>query len=465
MRSEFRDRVAGHFDALAEDYDRLKRRNAYYHEELEAFVRGAVPPGRSVLELGCATGSVLASTRPARGVGIDISPRMIEVARRLHPDPALRFEVAAAEEFASDQPFDFVILNSLLDYVEDLWPVFERIHSYCTPDTRILVTSENPLWEFALRLANRGGLRIPDTRRNMVTINDVAGLMRLLDFEVYASGYRVALPKYVPLLSGVLNKVLPRLPGLRNLGWRQFLVARPLSRTVASRGYSCSVVIPCYNEEGNVQAAIRRTPTMGTRTEILIVDDGSGDRTAELARREAETDPRVRVVSYAPNRGKGYAVQQGFRAATGDVVMILDADMAVMPEELPRFFAAIDHGAAEFVNGTRMVYPMADAAMKLLNFFGNKMFGIILSLIMEQRNTDTLCGTKAFLRRDLPDIPWSDTSWGDFDLLFGASKLRLRMAELPVHYQARTAGESKMKAWKHGWKLLKVCLHGLRILP
>lgn len=465
MQPGFRERIVRHFDSIADRYDEYKRRNRYYHDQIEEFVRGVIPPGRTVLELGCATGDLLASTRPARGVGIDISPRMIEIARRKHPDPALAFECAAVEEFASGEKFDFVILSGLLDYVEDLWPVFERIHAYTTPDTKVLISSENPLWEAALRVGNRMRLRIPDTQRNMVTIKDIVNLLGLLDYAVYEAGYRVFFPKDIAGLSYALNKVLPRLPGIRNLSWRQYIVARPLPRRAERRGYSCSVVIPCFNEEGNVVEAIRRTPAMGTRTEIVVVDDGSSDRTAELARTEAARDPRVKLVSYAPNHGKGYAVQQGFRAATGDVVMILDADMAVMPEELPRFFDVIDRGIAGFVNGTRMIYPMADQAMKLLNFFGNKMFGIILSIIMGQRNTDTLCGTKAFLRKDLPDFPWSDKSWGDFDLLFGACKLKLKIVEMPVHYQARVAGESKMKAWKHGWKLLKVCLHGLRMLP
>ncbi|MBI3269732.1 MAG: glycosyltransferase [Planctomycetes bacterium] len=454
-----------HFDDIASSYDEYKRRNEYYHNQIEDFVRSVIPPGRSVLELGCATGALLASTRPSRGVGVDLSPRMIAEARRRHPEPMLSFVQAAVEDFASDRPFDFIILSNLLDYVEDLWPIFERIHDYATPDTRILISSENPLWEFALRLANRMRLRIPDTQRNMITILDIANVLHLLDYEVIEAGYRVIVPKELPFLGDALNKVVPRIPGLRNLSWRQFLVARPLPRRSERRGYSCSVVIPCFNEEGNVVEAIRRSPSMGTRTEIVVVDDGSKDRTPELARKAGETDPRVRVVSYSPNHGKGYAVLEGFRAATGDVVMILDADMAVMPEELPRFFDVIDRGTAQFVNGTRMIYPMADEAMKLLNFFGNKMFGIILSLIMGQRNTDTLCGTKAFLRRDLPDFVISDKSWGDFDLLFSACKRKLKIVEMPVHYQARVAGESKMKAWKHGWKLLKVCLQGLRMLP
>jgi glycosyltransferase involved in cell wall biosynthesis len=227
---------------------------------------------------------------------------------------------------------------------------------------------------------------------------------------------------------------------------------------------SCTVVIPCYNEEGNIEECVRRVPRMGRETEILVVDDGSQDRTAEIASRLEQTVAGVRLISYRPNRGKGHAVKVGFEAARGDVVMILDADMTVIPEELDRFFQPIQEGKAEFVNGTRMLYPMEGGAMKLLNFWGNKMFGILISLIIGQRNTDTLCGTKAMLRRDFAHVPMTDPSWGDFDLIFGAARLKLKTVEVPIHYRSRRAGESKMKAFRHGWKLLKVCWRGLREL-
>jgi len=199
---------------------------------------------------------------------------------------------------------------------------------------------------------------------------------------------------------------------------------------------------------------------MGSFTEVIVVDDGSSDDTAALVKAELNPAVTIKLISYRPNRGKGHAVRAGFDGATGDVLMILDADMAVMPEELPRFLQLLENGVADFVNGTRAIYPMESKSMPVLNYFGNKCFSIILSWIMRQRVSDTLCGTKALFRKDYKKIQLKDTSWGDFDLLFGAARLGLKMRELPVHYKVRKAGESKMKAFQHGWILLRVCFKG-----
>ena len=138
--------------------------------------------------------------------------------------------------------------------------------------------------------------------------------------------------------------------------------------------------------------------------------------------------------------------------------------MTVIPEELPRFFKLFEDGLADFVNGTRAIYPMEKRAMPIINYVGNKIFSLILSWIMEQRVSDTLCGTKALFKKDYKKITMEDGSWGDFDLLFGAAGLNLKIYEMPVHYKERVAGESKMKAFEHGWILLKVCWKGLREL-
>ena len=231
--------------------------------------------------------------------------------------------------------------------------------------------------------------------------------------------------------------------------------------TPPARKLSCSVIIPCYNEGDNIGNCIKRLPRMGEFTEAIVVDDGSADDTAAKADPGLNHDIEVKVISYKPNRGKGYAVKSGFNSAKGDVLMILDADMSVMPEELPGFFNLIQSGSADFVNGTRLLYPMERKAMPWLNYLGNRFFTAALSWITGQKITDTLCGTKAMLKKDYQKIQMEDISWGDFDLLLGAAKLGLKISEIPVHYKARVAGESKMKAFKHGWILLKICLKAL----
>jgi glycosyltransferase involved in cell wall biosynthesis len=275
-------------------------------------------------------------------------------------------------------------------------------------------------------------------------------------------GAALLLPVRVPLVSGLLNRISPLLPGINRLCVVQTLIVRKAREYPASftSTQTCTVVIPCFNEHGNIEEACRRIPNMGGGTEIIVVDDGSTDGTAEAVRAAAAHDSRVRLITYSPNHGKGYAVKQGFDHAKGDIIMILDADMTVKPEDLPRFFRPIAEGSADFTNGTRMIYPMEHQAMRFLNLMGNFFFGTIMTWLVSQRLSDTLCGTKALRKKDYPHIPMGGDKWGDFDLLFGAAENRLKIAEIPIHYQARVQGVSKMKPFRHSLVLMKMCLRG-----
>ena len=264
------------------------------------------------------------------------------------------------------------------------------------------------------------------------------------------------------MLGPVLNAVLPDLPVLRYASSTQYLAARPRIRR---QRLSVSVIVPCHNEEQNVVSCARRIPNMGAATEVIFVDDGSTDGTREAVAAAMEDDPRVRLLAYDTNHGKANAVRAGFDAARNDVLMILDADMTVAPEDLPKFLAPLENGTADFVNGTRLVYPREGRAMPMVNFLGNKAFCFLVSWVLRQRVSDTLCGTKALLRRDYASMPLSGHDrWGDFDLLFGAGREKLRVLEVPVHYRERVAGESKMNVARDGLLFLRACLAGWRML-
>lgn len=460
MSAMNKEAVQKHFDVIAGDYDKWKRKNAYYYNGIKSFVRRIVRPGSKVLEIGTATGEILAATAPSVGVGIDISPEMIKKAREKFPK--YNFFTAPIEDFNYPDTFDYIIMADLIDHVYDVVRVLESAHKFCHPTTKVIITTINPWWEPVLALMEKLRAKMPEGPHNFIERRNLTKFIEFLDFSINENGYLLLFPKYIPFFSWIANTVGIRIWGLNKFSFVHYMVLRPLPQNNTDLGFGCSVVVPCYNEETNIAEAISRIPKMGRATEIIVVNDGSTDKTAAVVRGLMDKYKNLKLIDYSPNRGKGYAVGQGFVAAAEEVVIILDADMSVMPEELPRFFSLLNKGSCDFVNGTRMVYPMQDEAMRFLNLLGNKAFSLIMTFIAGQHITDTLCGTKAMCKKNCQYIKMGSDKWGDFDLLFGAAKLGLKIIEIPVHYMARHSGESKMKVFSHGAHLLSICFRGFK---
>ena len=422
-------RLQAYYSALAPQWESWRAKNRYYHERVQELMTGAVAPGRRVLEIGTGAGDVLAAVNPSEGVGVNVAEPLTDLARRKHAGLTFQtFDADAVELPDGFQP-DYILSVNLLDHVYDVYDLFDSLREAMTERTLVLVTTSNPLWAPALRVASRLGRRSPESPRNYITNRDIGSVLNVLGFDVVEQGLALPVPVHVPGIGGLLNAVVPDLPVLRYASSTQYLAAR---RRVERAPLSVSVIVPCHNEEGNVRECARRVPDMGARTEIVFVDDGSKDGTRDAVRAIMRDDERVRLVAYETNHGKANAVRAGFDAARNDVVMILDADMTVRPEDLPKFLVPLQHGTADFVNGTRLIYPMEGAAMPPANFVGNKAFCFLVSWVMRQRVSDTLCGTKALLRRDYESMPISGQDrWGDFDLLFGAARAKLRVAGDP----------------------------------
>jgi glycosyltransferase involved in cell wall biosynthesis len=269
-----------------------------------------------------------------------------------------------------------------------------------------------------------------------------------------------------------LNRVVAKLPFIERLCLMEWIVAKPVSKPKDLKALSCSVIVPCRNERDNIEKAIIRTPDMGREMEFIFVDGRSNDGTVEEIERVIKQFPakKIKLLHQPEPKGKYDAVKIGFDAAQGDVLMILDADLTVPPEDLPKFFNALSEGKGEFINGTRMVYPMEKEAMRLLNLFGNKFFGMAFSYLLEQRFSDTLCGTKVFTKKNYERIKtgrkyFGDFDpFGDFDMIFGASKLDLKIVDLPIRYRERVYGTTKIRRFFHGWLLLKMCAVAMRKL-
>lgn len=440
-----------------------------YHDRLETIYGFLVRPGQRVLEIGCGTGDLLASLDPSRGVGIDFSVEVLEVARERHPE--LTFQLADAHDFGVDEQFDVIILSDLVNDLWDVQAVLERVRAVCTPETRVILNFFNRVWQGPLQLARRLGLAQPLLRQNWLSTSDVENLLHLAGFEVVTRREEILMPAPLGLASKFLNRLAVKFWPISEVALTSFFVARPVPDPDELREMSVSVIVPARNEAGNIEDIIERTPAMGTRTELIFVEGNSTDDTYESIERALEKPGREHVsLLRQPGKGKGDAVRHGYAHATGEILMILDADMTVAPEELPRFYRAIVDGHGEFINGVRLVYPMQSEAMRTLNFLGNKAFSIAFSWLLRQPIKDTLCGTKVLTRRSY-DIIAENRSYfgdfdpfGDFDLLFGASKANFKIIDLPIRYRDRTYGDTNIDRWRHGVLLLRMSAFAARKL-
>jgi hypothetical protein len=346
----------------------------------------------------------------------------------------------------------------------------ERLHPLCTSDTRVIISYYNQLWRPVLWLAEQLSLKMPAPPNSWLSIADLESLLTLADFEVIKRERRQIMPRRVLGLGPWLNAYVGSLPLVRRLCLRNYVVARP-ARRAPLRSLSATVVIPCRNERGNIEAAIRRLPRFYTDLEIIFVEGHSSDGTYEECLRVKDAYPNYDIkILRQDGLGKGNAVRVGFRAARGDVLIILDADLTVPPESIPKFYDIIVNGKGDFVNGTRLVYPMESGAMRFLNYLANRMFAIIFSWLLNQRFTDTLCGTKALRKTHYQRIEEGRAyfgefdPFGDFDLIFGAAKLNLKIVELPVRYADRVYGTTQISRFRHGWLLLRMVLFAFRKL-
>ncbi len=422
------------------------------------------PADASVLEVGCGAGDLLALLPNRDITGVDLSPAQIEAARRRLPHGD--FRVQAGEQLDLPRTFDVIILSETINFAADVQRLLENLRAVATPQTRLIINFHSSLWRPALGLATSLGLKSPNPQSNWLSHKDVWNLCALADWEAIKTQWRILFPLPIPGLDTLFNRWLA--PLLPVFCLTVFVVARfrprgtpgPASEARLPR---VSVIVPARNEAGNIEAAVRRTPQLGAGTELVFIEGHSRDNTWEEIERVAAAFPEREIKTLRQTgKGKGNAVREAFAVATGDILMILDADLTMPPEELPKFYRALVSGHAEFANGVRLVYPMEEHAMQFLNLCANKFFGVAFTWLLGQTVQDTLCGTKVLYRRDYEKIAANRAyfgdfdPFGDFDLLFGADKLNLKIADIPIHYRERTYGSTNIQRWSHGWLLLRM---------
>ena len=463
------ERIRGLFDAMAPLRDRWAERNSAFHEADRAYLRFLIPEGATVLEIGCGVGDTLAALKPSRGVGIDLSPATIEAAKARHPE--LELIAADAENPATIDaikgPFSHILLSGTIGFLDDIEETLRLLRRVADPKTRIIVSYHSRIWEPILWAAEKLGMRMPQGQQNWLSTSDIVNLLDLAGWEPVRREWRQLIPKRLFGLGTLVNRYIAPLPGIRRLCVRNYVVARPQPTveevTVDGKPASVTVLIPCRNERGNIENAIRRLPRFAPDVEVIYVEGNSQDNTFDecLRVRDAYPDWDIKVMKQ-PGKGKGDAVRAGFNVARGDILIILDADLTVPPETMGKFYQAMVSGRGEFVNGTRLVYPMAPEAMRFLNLLANRAFASIFSFLLNQRFTDTLCGTKVLWRKDYETIVanrhyFGDFDpFGDFDLIFGAAKQNLKIVEVPVRYADRSYGETQISRFTHGWLLARM---------
>lgn len=449
--------------------DRWRRRNLYYHQDLEKIYKFLVQTNSKVLEVRARLGYLLNAVQPSYGVGIDDLAWVVESAQ--YKFSHLEFCVADLENIEINQIFDYILLANTVNYMHNVQASLQQLQHTCNASTRLILTFHNPAWEPILKFATLIRQRMPTPPLNWLSYEDVENLLNLAGFEVVQHSKRLLFPKPVPLLSWFLNRVLALLPGFNSLCLNECVVARKMpdygQAAQNLQHMTCSVIIPARNEAGNIENCVAQMPKLGRHTEIIFVEGNSSDRTwEEIQRVQAKYGEAWDIkICQQSGKGKGDAVRQGFEMATGDVLIILDSDLTVKPADLTHFFTAIASGYCEMANGCRLVYPVDRAAMPYLNRMANRFFAWLLSYLLNVRIKDSLCGTKAISRQNYQKLAANRSyfgdfdPFGDFDLLFGAAKLGLKTKDIPVRYFPREYGRSNIQHFKEGLILLKMCLY------
>jgi SAM-dependent methyltransferase len=457
-------KIKAHFDQAAT----LAPQAISYRLLLARYFNLFIWEDASVLEVGCGAGELLASIKAKTKTGIDLSENQINRARHRVGDAD--FLVADGETLEMPgRVFDSIVLSDAINLAADVQRLFERLRSVSHGETRLILNFHSNLWKPLIWLSTLAGLRERQPECNWLTREDVVTLLKLADWEVIRFEARLLVPFRILGLEMLVNRWIA--PLLWPLCLVNFAVARPVPKLTGTKPRTVSVIIPARNEAGTIESAVTRTPEMGEWTELIFVEGHSKDHTWREIQRVAEKYKSRRIkIHRQSGKGKGNAVREGFALAEGEILMILDADLTMPPEELPKFYEAVVSRRCEFANGCRLVYPMGQQAMRFLNIYANKVFSMLFSWLLGQAVKDTLCGTKAMRSESYKRIAANRAyfgefdPFGDFDLLFGASKLNLKILDIPIRYAGRVYGETNIHRWRHGVLLFRMVLFAARKL-
>ncbi len=456
-----KEKVRYFFDNLSADYRSYRRRHGYFWNDSIDYYNYFLNGSESILQIGCGAGDTLNRLNGRHKVGIDFSEGMIKLAQESYP--TLTFHHMDVDALVLDETYDVIVISNTIGFFDNVLDALHQIKQCCHPRTKVYIGYYSRLWQPLIKLGEIIGYKRKAPEQNWLSKVDIQNLLYLAGYEVYRANMRMLVPVNIPLVSWFFNKYIARLPLINSLCLNQYVFARQMG-VQAGEDYHVSVVIPARNESGNIEDAIKRVPEMGLSTELIFIEGNSTDDTWEVIQSMTERYKSLRYMKIGQQDGKGKynAVKLGFEMSEGDILMILDADLTVPPEDLPKFYDAIRSGKGEFINGSRLVYPMENKAMRFLNMLGNKFFSYAFSWLLEQPIKDTLCGTKVIFKKDYERLKTNRKyfgdfdPFGDFDLLFGAYKLNLKIIDLPIRYRERTYGDTNISRFRHGLILLRM---------
>jgi len=448
--------------------DRWRRRNPFYHQRKIEYLQFVVPPDESVLLLGCEDGALLDALLPSRGVGVDASTNAAWLGRKRYPK--YEFITSPDYDIDSDERFAYVILNDMAGYVNDLFMLLTALRRHTTPSSRIVIVQHNYLWRPVLRFAARLGLKRPERFRNWLSVGDLRVFLEATGFEPIGVRPKLFCPKRLLGVGPAINWMSGLLPFVGRLASTEVLVARPGDRALNAARKTASIVLTTRDERANIEPMVKSIPELGAHTEILFVEGHSSDGTREEIERVIRAYPERNIrLLVQDGIGQGDAIRKGFNEATGDVVILLEADRTSPPEDVLKVFDVVASGRAEYVNGSRFVYPRQPGSMPTLNVIGNALFAAWFTWFLGQRTSDVLCGVKAIDRVQFRRVlrNWGFLGlydpFGDFELAFGAARLGLKISEVPTRYACRQYGVPKTKPLRHGWMLLRMMLRATRV--
>jgi len=450
--------------------DWLKKARIFHKEDMN-FLKEIIPEGSNILELGCGNGHLLASLKPKYGLGIDFSKRLISEAKKNHPK--ISFLEEDIENISSKdivkRKFDFVIICDTIGFLEDVEETLQKLHTFFDENTRLIVSYYSPLWMPLLNIAEIFRLKMSSINSTLLTPSDISNFLQGAQFETVRVERKVLIPFNLFGLERIINRFFAPLPLISNICLRHYNISRSLKSLNYTKKKSASIIIPCKNEQGNIIAAIQRLPKFTDKMEVIFVEGNSSDGTWKeingLIKKNNIKKSGFSIKAFKqPGKGKADAVFYAFEKASNDILFILDGDLTVAPESLKKFWNKIASGEAEYINGSRLVYPMDDNAMRFLNYIANKIFSILFSWLLGQRFTDTLCGTKVISKKNYERLKVKNEDLGNFDpfgdffIIFGASRLCLKITEVPIRYKARIYGVTQISRFTHGFLLVRMVI-------